>query len=198
MTRMYRVTARRGRGECQEVRAPRTCPAVRMRQAPAPQGKSSALLLRPLVLRPSGKGRGRAGDRWSRGRRAESKGAGHPSAPPPSLKGQHLRAERASRWVGVSLYQWETEVQKWRRPASGQRARKGQELELATRTLRLGAEPSGAATFQHPTPGMAGLLASLSFSGQVPMSRCAWQAPQSQEMHRYRQRWYQADALGRC
>lgn len=53
VTRMYRVTARRGRGECQEVRAPRTCPAVRMRRAPAPQGKSSAFLPRPSSPRPS-------------------------------------------------------------------------------------------------------------------------------------------------
>lgn len=62
MTRMYRVTTRRGRGECQEVRAPRTCPAVRMRRTPAPQGKSLAYLLRPsspplLPAPPEGAGR---------------------------------------------------------------------------------------------------------------------------------------------
>lgn len=49
MTRMYRVTARRGKGECQEVRAPRTCPAVRMRRAPAPQGKPSLPSPPPLL-----------------------------------------------------------------------------------------------------------------------------------------------------
>lgn len=100
MTRMYRVTARRGRGECQEVRAPRTCPAVRMRRPPAPQGKPSAFLLRPSSPSPlpCRKGRGEAGDRWSRGRGAEG-GAATSPAPLPSLKGQHTSVWRQL-WVG--------------------------------------------------------------------------------------------------
>lgn len=71
MTRMYRVTARRGRGECQEVRAPRTCPALRMRQEPAPQGRSFSAPSSPAP--PEGGGArketgGRAGLRRGRGR----------------------------------------------------------------------------------------------------------------------------------
>lgn len=101
MTRMYRVTARRGRVECQEVRAPRTCPAVRMRRARAPQGKPSAFLLHPSSP-PLRRGRGEAGDRWSARRRAERKEA-RPACPrpPASLKGQHLRAKIVSGWVEV-------------------------------------------------------------------------------------------------
>lgn len=100
MTRMYRVTTRRGRGECQEVRAPRTCPAVRMRRTPAPQGKSLAYLLRPSSP-PLPKGRGESGDRWSAGAACCGRRRGHPLHPPAYLKGQHLRAEIASEWVGV-------------------------------------------------------------------------------------------------
>lgn len=101
MTRMYRVTARRGRGECQEVRAPRTCPAVRMRRAPAPQGKSSAFLPRPSSPAPpeGGGASPETGGQALEG--GEEGGAATASAPPPPLKGQHLRVEMASGWVRV-------------------------------------------------------------------------------------------------
>lgn len=54
-TRMFRVTAK-GEGECQEVRAPRTCPAVRMRRPAAAQGKASTGVLSALLPPPRERG----------------------------------------------------------------------------------------------------------------------------------------------
>lgn len=82
---MYRVTAK-GEGECQEVRAPRTCPAVRMRRATAAQGKASTVLS-ALFSHPSRKGRGEAGDRWSGAPQGKPGGAARPQETTPSLKG---------------------------------------------------------------------------------------------------------------
>lgn len=101
MTRMYRVTARRGRRECQEVRAPRTCPAVRMRRAPAPQGKSSAFLPRPSSPAPPEGGVARPETGGPAPEGGQEGGAATASAPPPSLKEQHLRSEMVSGWVRV-------------------------------------------------------------------------------------------------
>lgn len=128
MTRMYRVTARRGRGECQEVRAPRTCPAVRMRRAPAPQGKSSAFLPRPSSPAPPEGGGARPGTGGPAREGGEQGGAATASAPPALLKGA-ARPRGDGIWVGPSLaafsfYRRKTEVQRSAVAASGQRARK--------------------------------------------------------------------------
>lgn len=102
-TRMFRVTAK-GEGECQEVRAPRTCPAVRMRRAAAVQGKASTGVLSALLPHPTGKGRGPAGDRWSGARRAESQGARpRHTRPRPPLKWQRLRGPQHRRDWGLTV-----------------------------------------------------------------------------------------------
>lgn len=99
-TRMFRVTAK-GEGECQEVRAPRTCPAVRMRRPAAAQGKASTGVLSALFPHPSGKGRGPAGDRWSGARRAEGQGARpRHRRPRPPLKRQRLRGTQRRDGLG--------------------------------------------------------------------------------------------------
>lgn len=88
-TRMCRVTEK-GEGECQEVRAPRTCPAVRMRRAAAAQGKASTILS-ALLPHPQERGGARP-ETGGQARGADSQGARSRRARPrPPLKGQHLR-----------------------------------------------------------------------------------------------------------
>lgn len=77
------------------MRAPRTCPAVRMRRATAAQGKVSTVLS-ALFSHPSGKGRGAAGDRWSGAPHGKPGGAATPHETTPSLKGAVLSREAAS------------------------------------------------------------------------------------------------------
>lgn len=100
---MFRVTPK-GEGGCQEVRAPRTCPAVRMRRPAAAQGKASTGVLSALLPHPSGKGRDPVGDRWSGARRAESQGARpRHTKPRPPLKRQRLRStQRRGDWGSFS------------------------------------------------------------------------------------------------
>lgn len=71
------------------MRAPRTCPAVRMRRATAAQGKVSTVLS-TLFSHPSEKGRGAARDRWSGAPHGKPGGAATPHETTPSLKGAAL------------------------------------------------------------------------------------------------------------
>ena len=76
------------------MRAPRTCPAVRMRRATAAQGKAWTILP-ALFSHPSGKGRGAAGDRWSGAPQGKPGGAATPYETTPSLKGAAPSREAA-------------------------------------------------------------------------------------------------------
>lgn len=101
MTRMYRVTARRGRGECQEVSATDLSGRAHA-PPPAPQGKPSLPSPPPLLPPlPYGAGRGRRQVVW-RAPGGEEGGAATFSATPPSLKGQHLKG-RDGFWVDPRL-----------------------------------------------------------------------------------------------
>lgn len=124
VTRMYRVTARRGRGGCQEVRAPRTCPAVRMRREPAPQGK-------PFPAPPPapfGGGGAKPGTGGRAGATGRGRGRGRLLRVPALLKGAAPSGggdiQAGLGLAACSFYRWKTAVPSWRRPVSGQRARK--------------------------------------------------------------------------
>jgi hypothetical protein len=145
------------------VRAPRTCPAVRMRHAPAPQGKPSALL-RPL-LSPAPPERGGARPKTGGPAAGRARGRGHFVLSPALLKGT-APPHRDSFWVvRVSLCRWKTGSEVaviCFRSASSE----GQELELRTGRLGLGAGPSEVP--HSCTPHLELLAACLFPSGQVP------------------------------
>lgn len=158
-----------GEGECQEVRAPRTCPAVRMRRAAAVQGKASAVLsalLPPPLEKGAGRGRRQVVQRAAR----KTRGRGHaaPGQATPSLKGLAPSREAAYGWLGSYCG--------------------GEQLQVNKHTQRPRLWAKNPARRRIPASRTRGGLApgsKLFPSGQVPSLSCAFrrgsgarQAPQ--------------------
>lgn len=150
------------------MRAPRTCPAVRMRRATAAQGKASTVLS-ALFSHPSGKGRGTAGDRWSGAAHGKPGGAATPNETTPSLKGAAPSQEAACGRLREGLT---VAVNNYRSTSS----ERDQGSELNPRRRRIPASRTWRGLAPGSKPFPSGLVLSLSCASRGRSG--ARQAPQ--------------------